>query len=318
MKRCLAFLLPASIVLLMGFGLAADAAKPSPAEELLPESSRQCAGCHDELYNRFVAANAHARLKSFEWGAGLGGFEACHGNAQKHLDSGEKTDIFSFGDADEAKTNGMCMTCHKTGEFSQWAHGAHARNGLACTECHTIHKGKGRTAGNQMVLCGRCHADINAKMNYPSHHPVREGKMGCTSCHTPHAGAAVGSLKTAEQKNDLCLKCHNRYQGPFVFEHAPVVEDCTICHAPHGTAANNLLMQNEPFLCLQCHSAHFHMARIGDSTPHSGPSGDASNRWGASGWIRAYGTKCTQCHSQVHGSDLPSQGVSSHGGNLSR
>ena len=42
------------------------------------------------------------------------------------------------------------------------------------------------------------------------------------------------------------------------FEHEPVFEGCDGCHAPHGAVANNLLVQNEPFLCLQCHQPHFH------------------------------------------------------------
>ena len=82
--------------------------------------------------------------------------------------------------------------------------------------------------------------------------------MSCADCHNPH-----GELTTHERTNDLCLSCHSRYQGPFVFGHAPVEDDCTICHDPHGSVANNLLVQNEPFLCLQCHEGHFHMLRKG-------------------------------------------------------
>jgi hypothetical protein len=38
----------------------------------------------------------------------------------------------------------------------------------------------------------------------------------------------------------------------------------------------------------------------------------------ARGFQMAYTTKCTQCHSQVHGSDLPSQSVSGSGKVLTR
>jgi len=35
-------------------------------------------------------------------------------------------------------------------------------------------------------------------------------------------------------------------------------------------------------------------------------------------WAKAYATKCTQCHAQVHGSDLPSQTVPGQGRALTR
>ena len=44
------------------------------------------------------------------------------------------------------------------------------------------------------------------------------------------------------------------------------------CHDPHGAMVNNMLKQNEPFLCLQCHEMHFHSARVGPTTPYQSPS----------------------------------------------
>lgn len=155
--------------------------------------------------------------------------------------------------------------------------------------------------------------------------------MTCGDCHNPH-----GELQTEEQARDLCLDCHTRHQGPFVFEHAPVEEDCNICHDPHGTVANNLLQQNEPFLCLQCHESHFHATRLGNAVPVNAtnvafnaynPDGSVAapptpgalagaptsntvqitNDLGEHSWQMGFGTKCTVCHSTVHGSDLPSQ-----------
>jgi DmsE family decaheme c-type cytochrome len=146
--------------------------------------------------------------------------------------------------------------------------------------------------------------------------------MSCGDCHNPH-----GELNTHERTNDLCLDCHSRYQGPFVFGHAPVEEDCTICHDPHGSVANNLLVQNEPFLCLQCHEGHFHLLRKGFD-PNTGTYNtrgkpidpdlnktlvDAANPHGAEGFQMSFGTKCTTCHQVVHGSDYPSQPLSAGG-----
>ena len=58
--------------------------------------------------------------------------------------------------------------------------------------------------------------------------------------------------------------------------------------------------------------------REGIDTPIDRATGSVSNQYGASGWRRAYSTKCSNCHSMVHGSDLPSQGISGRGGALTR
>jgi DmsE family decaheme c-type cytochrome len=317
MMRSLSIILPALFLLLCIGGPLQAAAPTTPIEAKLPEISRACAQCHEEVYHSFMG-NVHARLDAFEFAGTTGGCEACHGSAQKHLDSGEKADILSFKEKSAAEINTLCGKCHYNGEFSSWAHGQHARNGLACTECHTIHKGNGKPSTDQLALCGRCHDDVRAKMFYPSHHHVREGKMQCTSCHNPHGSDGVDGLRTAERKNDLCFTCHSRYQGPFIYEHAPVMEDCGICHSPHGTAANNLLRQNEPFLCLQCHTLHFHAGRVGDEGTKTINPGTSDNPWGRQGWVKAYGTKCSQCHSQIHGSDNPSQSLPGRGRALTR
>lgn len=157
--------------------------------------------------------------------------------------------------------------------------------------------------------------------------------MACSSCHDQH-GASFASLRAGETARDLCLGCHAQYQGPFVFEHSPVQEDCAVCHDVHGTVANNLLRQNEPFLCLNCHQPHFHSGLMGaegefappatDGAGNSGPAtdypayGDLSLVSHPDGWKMTMLTKCTQCHASVHGTDLPSQGISGQGRALNR
>lgn len=130
------------------------------------------------------------------------------------------------------------------------------------------------------------HKDIKAKIYYPSHHPLREGKI----------------------------------KGSFIFEHAPVVENCGICHEPHGTVANNLLRQNEPFLCFQCHEVHKHAGREGLTYPYTIPATKETslNPHGKAGWRVAFVTKCTQCHFRIHGTDSPSQTVTGKGKGLIR
>jgi len=217
----------------------------------------------------------------------------------------------------------------------------HQMAGVSCLDCHTIHQSrtvmgqltgvegmavahatapaaKGSLAKPQVELCLGCHQQIRTKLMQQSRHPIREGRMTCSSCHESH-GAGIKSVKSTERVNDLCLSCHTQHQGPFVFEHAPVEESCMTCHDPHGAMANNMLKQNEPFLCLQCHEMHFHAARAGQTTPYLSPSaGLIANKGGATGFMQAYNTRCTNCHVKVHGSDLPSQGVTGKGKAITR
>lgn len=311
-------------------------------------SQETCAGCHEDKATAYKS-NIHARIADFELMGAQGGCQGCHGPASMHVDGdGDTSKIFNLAKLPADQTAAICAKCHSDGKLMDWTHGEHALADVGCADCHTMH-GDGAVAGNlkksDPELCFDCHQEQMAKANFPSHHPVKEGKMKCSDCHNPH-----GALETEEEARDLCLECHAKHQGPFVFEHAPVEEDCNICHDPHGTVANNLLQQNEPFLCLQCHESHFHAARVGgtndvgdtfsfdgnglaalqvsnpaayadivtDGTPMTPKEANAAypglglvvpftNKFGADGWSRAFLTKCTTCHSVVHGSDLPSQ-----------
>lgn len=190
-----------------------------------------------------------------------------------------------------------------------WHSSTHDLEGVACTDCHNPHPSANvpqvvnisHTAvrrPNRMPMsvdepgtCYKCHPKVFGLNALPSHHPIKEGKMTCSDCHDAH-GQQEGNLK-ADRINDLCYKCHAEKQGPFVYEHAPVTEDCGICHEPHGTVANNLLRQPPVFLCLRCHTGH--RAHHGELDP----DGDVDNQI-------AFYTDCTQCHTQIHGSDQPS------------
>ncbi|OCC14963.1 Decaheme cytochrome c protein MtrA [Dissulfuribacter thermophilus] len=288
--------------------------------------SEACGDCHEDYIQE--STNVHLKIASFEVPQGVKtGCESCHGPASLHVEGeGDTEKIIRFGpeglEPDEIA--GVCVSCHQAGTHFNWAGSIHAENEVACTTCHKIHgnKNKNLLVDKETALCAKCHQDINAKTYFASHHPIKEGKMGCSDCHNPHGSASpeAGMLKTEERVNDLCLKCHTRYQGPFVFEHDPVVEDCLICHDPHGTVANNLLRQQEPFICLQCHEAHFHAARASNNVATVFAPGDPSNVIAPSdhGFTKSFMTKCTQCHSKVHGSDLPSQSVPGAGAALTR
>lgn len=278
---------------------------------------KACLECHDDVMKNYKM-NIHYRLKDFELKGFQRGCESCHGPGAAHAEEGDAAKIFTFKNEKPDEASAACLKCHKSLDASDWNLSDHAASEVACSTCHPIHKGKSLVKSDP-YLCLKCHRDIKVKSFYPSHHPIMESKMKCSGCHQHH-GSLVKNLKTNERLNDLCLNCHADKRGPFVFEHAPVQEDCLSCHDPHGTVANNLLKQNEPFLCLQCHESHFHAGRIGLTEARTLPSTQwvSQNPHGTEGWRRAFLTKCTQCHFKIHGTDNPSQAMSGRGKGMTR
>ena len=232
----------------------------------------------------------------------------------------------------------QCLECHTGSPTMAWHSSFHFREGVACADCHNAHPdphtpkviGISHTSVerpnlrpmsvDQPTACYRCHPQIFAAANMPSHHPIREGKMVCSDCHESH-GQGNGSLR-AESLNQLCFECHAEKEGPFVWEHAPVTESCATCHEPHGTVANNLLHQPTTFLCLRCHTGHSTHAGSPQCNRCHLVNGDFTNVGGGPrdptipttpSLRQALFTDCTQCHSQIHGSDNPSGFECGHG-----
>ena len=220
----------------------------------------------------------------------------------------------------ESSRQELCLSCHQSHSPTMaWHSSTHGIAGVACTDCHNPHphtdvpheveishasvkRPRRRTMSvQQPEACYKCHPQIYGMSNLPSHHPIAEGKMVCSDCHDAHGQAERGLREPTV--NLVCYRCHAEKQGPFAYEHPPVTEDCGICHEPHGTVTNNLLRQPATFLCLRCHSGH-----RSDSRPLDDPANTVMRQ--------ALYTDCSQCHSQVHGSDLISESL--RGGGLTR
>lgn len=278
------------------------------------DTGEACAECHTDIAEVF-GNTAHGML----FVGSDNDCQSCHGNGTQHIEEGGDPDlIINPANVDQFGARQMCLTCHKDRGLGSWDMSSHAAADISCTACHTVHGTYGETVKKQgEELCYDCHSDVRTMMSMPSHHPVAEGKMECADCHSVHGGGTDYAMDMTARER--CFTCHAEKEGPFVYEHAPVSEGCMTCHNPHGTVADNLLVQNEPALCLSCHPMHFHASAEsidGTFTPPQAPDRVTESTF--DGWKVTMLTKCTQCHTEVHGSDLPSQSISTGGTGLTR
>jgi len=255
----------------------------------------QCVACHEETVTAFKET-IHGK-KGFEMRSSRA-CETCHGPGKAHVDaSGEKGTIKNPAKLKKEERAAVCLTCHERGLQLMWVGSTHDSRGLACEDCHSVHKAQGEKAqlktASETDLCFTCHKQKKSQFYRASHHPIREGKMECTSCHNPH-GTQTEKLISADSVNEKCYECHAEKRGPFLWDHIPAREDCTNCHEPHGTNHLRMLTVKEPFLCQRCHSETRHPGTLYDQSALS----SNSNRL----IIRS----CTNCHQMVHGSNHPS------------
>ncbi len=263
---------------------------------------------HDKIKQDFDASTMGVQL-SRKSGMPLVDCESCHGpgslavegltpekvemdaKAGKQTTCDYKTLIDIRNLPAQAKSL-ICLKCHTanaTFNLHNWNAGVHAISDVSCSDCHKTHKGPDLKVDLQKMaeMCDSCHLNVKAEFSLPSHHPVPEKRVFCNDCHDPH-GSINDKLLRKPTVKETCTQCHSDKEGPLVFQHAENIESCTTCHSAHGAPNNNLLTIPPPFLCLQCHAGH-----------RTGPLTSAENR-------AARNTRCTDCHSTIHGSDLPS------------
>jgi DmsE family decaheme c-type cytochrome len=255
----------------------------------------QCAACHEETVAQF-RDSIHGK-KGFEMRSNHS-CETCHGPGKTHVDAeGGKGSMKNPASMTKEEKSAMCLTCHDRGTKFMWDGSAHDSRGLACQDCHSVHKPMSAKAqlktSSETELCFSCHKQKKSQLLRASHHPIREGKMECSSCHNPH-GAQSASLIDAVSINDKCYECHAEKRGPVLWEHFPAREDCMTCHEPHGTNHLRMLNAKEPYLCQRCHGDTRHPGTLYDQTRINSFSN------------RVYIRSCTNCHQQVHGSNHPS------------
>jgi DmsE family decaheme c-type cytochrome len=259
---------------------------------------------HDQYKEWFDASTMGAQLSAAS-GLPLVNCESCHGPGSlaianiKVIDGKPTCDYSTFIDLKDLPKQAqslICLKCHTanaTFNLQYWNSSVHNISGVSCFDCHKVHQGvdlKVR-AKDVAALCYKCHPYIKAEFSLPNHHPVNEGRVTCLDCHDPHGSAFEKQLKEGSMK-ELCGACHAEKVGPFAFEHADVTDDCRNCHAPHGSVNLNMLKVRMPYLCYQCHD-HHNLGATGDTTSTK----EEIQR-----------NKCTDCHTEIHGSDTPDLG----------
>lgn len=259
---------------------------------------------HDKIYNNFKKS-VHAEQINKETMLPLVNCETCHGPGSKAVDEikevkGNKQcnydTLIDLKKLPAGAKNLTCLKCHtisSTPNLALWRGSTHDMAGVACSDCHRLHVSPNQKVlhDEQFELCTGCHKKIKQEVGNISHHPLKEKKMVCTDCHNPH-GSTTEKLLKKNTVRDTCAYCHKEKGGPFVYEHADLMDDCNNCHRPHGAINDNLLKKREPVLCLNCHRGHHNAS--------------ASTMQGLSVTNKSkFYTRCSDCHGSIHGTNLP-------------
>jgi DmsE family decaheme c-type cytochrome len=276
-------------------------AAPAPSPSLDYVGASTCLSCHQnqEHFKDTVHARAFAQLKGIEFEKSC---ETCHGPGSLHAAAaGDRSNpgfatIKNFKGKSAVELEKTCFQCHEDENRMHWVGSVHEKRNVSCLACHSVHNVQEDNLllvkPTVELVCNQCHQDVVAKVKRSAHMPVEEGKMDCSSCHNPHGSATPKMLKE-ESVTATCYTCHADKRGPFVWEHPPVREDCLNCHDPHGSHNDHMLVARLPFLCQRCHIAS-----------HSGTAYDQTSINAGSNKIM--GGSCTNCHSNIHGSNSPS------------
>lgn len=298
--------------------------KPTPRPDYLTIVGRDCQQCHRAIVEAFPM-EIHGNSAKFLKDSRAAVCESCHGNSDKHVATSTQTKNGGFtinpAKLETAKANETCLQCHSRDRYlNDWQGSKHDRNDMSCLSCHFVHHVKPdattlssltddnkkqdlrysfvkfpeSTLDNLTVeeRCFICHSDKRKAFYQRSTHLFRTEnrvmKVNCNSCHNPHGGEGPKMLE-GSSVNETCYQCHAEKRGPFLWEHAPVQENCMTCHSAHGSNNVSLLTKRSHQLCQQCH--------INLLPRHSTVAGFD---------VFTFNRGCTNCHSQIHGSNHPS------------
>ena len=122
-----------SILALCWASAAIAAAQDKPEKK--PEGV-ECRGCHEDKLTQFDRT-PHAGVTD--------GCVTCHKGGEDHLKGrmeGQDTPGPKLTAMPAADANAVCQTCHEKSHNPTWLGSAHARRGVRCTDCHSVHEPK--------------------------------------------------------------------------------------------------------------------------------------------------------------------------------
>ena len=315
-SRTIILLIPLVILLtLTAVGFLGSAPAMAQVDRSI-EGDQKCTPCHDATWKPAVLT-IYQTKHGLKGDKRTPGCQTCHGASTAHQEdpSNKPPDVVFGAKAKKASPvqvrNAACLACHEFRILTRtnWSGSQHETRGVACDDCHDAHAPTQRVFDKlrQPEVCFACHKSQRAQVQRFSHHPIIEGKVTCSDCHNPH-GANGPTLLAKNSVNETCYTCHAEKRGPFLWEHAPVVDDCTNCHTPHGSNLWALLKTRPPMLCQNCHSGD-HAKNLysagnlprGNVTTGNGliPVGSQSPP------AQENSRGCVSCHSLIHGSNHP-------------
>lgn len=156
--------------------------------------------------------------------------EACHGDAQRHVETDGKAAIVNPAKLDPDRRDSVCISCHLEGDVSVERAGRSALDyqpGQSISDYLAFYV----YAGNDLTARGVSEVEQLAQSTCKR---MSGAKMSCTSCHDPHFTPAPE--QRASFFRSKCLACHN--QPEFAASHHPENPDCTSCHMRHTGAEN--------------------------------------------------------------------------------
>lgn len=301
-----------------------------------------CTACHDETWDKPMLS-IYQTKHGVKADSRTPGCQTCHGASEAHRKAkGARPPDRTFGSSSKLSAqerSDVCMGCHKgDNRRLHWQGSKHDSQDMACASCHTVHAARdpALSKATQPEVCYACHKTERAETHRISTHPIAAGKVTCSDCHNPH-GSTGPKLMKEDNVRDTCFSCHAEKRGPFLHEHASAMDDCMNCHTPHGSTNGWLLKARQPWLCQECHAdaaPHPGAVYSGNNLP-GGAQANANQTGGLRTPIGAGATflapaplnatnpvtgapttsnagsaqitmrGCTNCHSQVHGSNHP-------------
>jgi predicted CXXCH cytochrome family protein len=156
--------------------------------------------------------------------------EACHGDAQSHSRSGDKSQAVNPARLSAEQRDSICISCHLEGDVTVERAGHSALNyrpGESISTYLSFYVYGNADATSRGVSEVEQFAKSTCKR-------MSGDKMSCTSCHDPHF-TPNAAQRTAFFRGK-CLGCHN--QPEFEASHHPEKQDCTSCHMPAAGAQN--------------------------------------------------------------------------------